>query len=95
MRGDGWLEKLRDAEIEDLGDDVPVGIDGEEDVLGLQVAVDDPLRVRVRERREERQDDRQRVLEREPPLLVHERRERLAAQELHDDHQRVGDMRRR
>jgi len=78
---------LRDAEVEELhGPRRHLGeaVHGEKEVVRLHVAVDDPLRVRLREplHRLENEVDRVTLVEALPELL--ELAERLALQELHD-----------
>ena len=59
------LLELRDPEIEHLGDlVVVVRRADEEDVLGLQIAVDDPLLVRAPRARADLAEDARRVAER-------------------------------
>ena len=77
---------LRDAEVEHLGDVVVVvGLAHEEDVLGLEIAVDDALLVRAIERAAHLVDDPDRLLESEAVGVVQALVERLADQHLHDD----------
>ena len=73
-------ERTGETEIGELHD--AVGRD--EDVLGLEVAVDDPFRVRVLEGRERLADDVGRLRGREPPARVQELADRPSADVLHD-----------
>jgi hypothetical protein len=76
--------ELGDAEVEHLDEVLVVAADDEIDVLGLEVAVDDALLVRRRQRRAALGHDGQRVLERQPGA-TDARRQRLAVEELHDE----------
>ena len=87
-RPDGEAERLerarleaaaRDAEVGD--DDAPVGRD--EDVVGLEVAVDDARRVGGAEPRADRADDLDRAPDPERPFALEEPPERLPFDELH------------
>jgi hypothetical protein len=90
LRLDRRSLRLGDAEIEQLGRDLSVGIDVEEDVRRLEVAMGDPELVRVLQRGEERQHDRDRLARRERLLALVVRVERLAAEELeHEDERAV------
>ena len=60
----------------------------EEDVLGLEVAVDDPRLVRLVERAAHRDEDGKRPLHRERPLGAHRLVQVLPLEELHDDVER-------
>jgi hypothetical protein len=79
--------ELRDTEIEELGPLAAhhLGIADEEDVLGLEIAVDDAAHVRRVQRARDRPHDAQRVADleyseaRQPPI------ERLTLEELHHD----------
>jgi hypothetical protein len=81
------LVSLGDAEVEDLGalaaGDLAVG--HEEDVLGLEIAVDDASPVGGVERRRDLAQDPQRVLGRQATEALEARVEGLALEELHDD----------
>jgi hypothetical protein len=74
-------ERPRDAEVDDL--DVAVG--RQQDVLRLHVAMDDPLAVRVIERRSDAARDMTCGVDVQPPEPIEERAERGAVQMLHDD----------
>ena len=69
------------SEVGDL--DLPVTTD--DDVLGLDVAVDDPRRVGCPERAEDRLEDREGLPRRERRLLVDDVPQRLALDELHHE----------
>jgi hypothetical protein len=83
----GVVGQLGDAEVEDLGalaaGDLAIG--HEEDVLGLEIAVDDASPVGGVERRRDLAQDPQRVLGRQATEALEARVEGLALEELHDD----------
>ncbi len=60
------VRHARDPEVDELGRDLARGPAREEDVLGLDVAVDDVLPVRGGERAHDRDEDLERLLHREP-----------------------------
>ncbi|MCO5170068.1 MAG: hypothetical protein M9894_27345 [Planctomycetes bacterium] len=71
--------RLGDPEVEEPH--VPVV--GQHDVVGLEVAVDDPRRVRLGQRLERLLPERQDLRRRRPPGPRQPRRQRLAAHEVH------------
>jgi hypothetical protein len=83
----GVVRQLGDAEVEDLGalaaGDLAVG--DQEDVLGLEVAVDDAAAVRGVQRRGDLAQQPQRLLGRQPTVPLEPRVEGLALEELHHD----------
>jgi hypothetical protein len=79
---------FRDAEVEDLRDDVPIGLDREEHVSRLHVAMDDPLLMHVVHRGEDRQRERDGLRCRERPALAHRFFECSATKKLHDEAER-------
>jgi hypothetical protein len=76
------IEQLRDPEVEQLGKDT-VGVRREEHVLGLEVAVRDPLGVRRVQRAGKRPQDRERLAERQVALARDPAVEGLAVEVLH------------
>src|SRR5690606_22643200 len=77
-------EGLGDPEVEHLHDRPGLALDpGEEDVVRLEVAVDDALLVRLRERAEDRADDLDGLVDRRRPLALDPRRQQLSLQQLH------------
>ena len=76
---------LREAEVDDLDEVAARAHRLEDDVLGLEIAVDDAEVVRFGERGEHLPQDVDDAPERERPLLVRDAREVLAAQELHHE----------
>jgi hypothetical protein len=81
---------LGDAEVDDLGhvSARPVGHD--EDVRGLDVAMDDALRMRGRERARDRQEHLDRLLRRHPAPPLQPAGERHALEELHHQERLAG-----
>jgi hypothetical protein len=79
------LQDLGDAEVEHLDG---AGL-GDEDVVGLEVAVDDALHVRARERAQDRDHDLHRAGVRQALAVLGQVGERLAAQELEHDVRRA------
>ncbi len=77
--------RLRDPEIEQLRHHEPARLLREEHVLGLQVTVDDPRRVRRRERRKHLDRDLHDGPRLHLPVALDALRERLAAEPLHHD----------
>ena len=78
------LRPLGDAEVEHLGG-LAVVVLLEEDVLGLEVAVDHAERVRAGQRAGSVSDQTMCAYVVEPTVTLETRRERLAAQVLHGD----------
>src|SRR6185437_15728503 len=76
--------ELGEAEIEDLGEQLALLVLGQEDVLGLQVAVDDVGRVRLRQAAADLGHDRDRGLDVQPPDLGHALVQGLALEQLQD-----------
>ncbi len=74
-----------DPEIDDFVVVFSVARRHQDDVRRLQVAVDDPLRVRFREAARDRVGDADRLLGRQPAERVDAAAERLTRQELHRD----------
>ncbi len=84
-RRHGLDAHLREAEVHDL-DEVAAGADLlEDDVLGLEIAMDDAEVMRFRERGEHLPKEADDATERERPFSYWIAREVLAAQELHDE----------
>ncbi len=82
--------QLRDAEVEHLYVLATRAQRLDEDVLGLEVAVDDAGRMRVVERGKRLAEQLCDARGRQRPLVAHDLRERAAAQHLHDDVQGAG-----
>ena len=78
------LDRLRDAEVDDLHE-VGVAALDQVDVLGLHVAVEDPLGVRGAERARHLAGDAQAALDRQRRLAHRQLGQRFAVEELHDD----------
>ncbi len=78
------LRVLRDAEVEHLGDLVIV-VRHQEDVVGLEIAVDDARLVRAAEGARDVRDHAHGVHVRQPAQLEEPVRERLAVEQLHRD----------
>ena len=78
------LDRLRDAEVDDL-DEVGVAALDQVDVLGFDVAVEDPLGVRGAERAGDLAGDPQAALDRQRRLAHRQLGQRLAVEELHHD----------
>ncbi len=76
------VEIARDAEVEDLDDLAPVALLRHEDVLGLEVAVDDALLVRGRQRLEDALEVVEHEIERDA-ALGQAIAQRLAVEQLH------------
>ncbi len=76
---------LREAEVDDLHEVAAAAHRLEDDVLGLEVAVDDVEVMRFGERRERLSEHVDHAPERERPVLVRHAREVFAAQVLHDE----------
>jgi len=101
--GDAEVEDLHEVErLLALGDRVEPGLvrdlpdqlaaplaPREHDVLGLEVAVDDPLGVRGPQRARHLVHDGDRAQEVQPPLALHDRVQRLAVQKFHDEEHRA------
>ncbi|MGC4079514.1 MAG: hypothetical protein QM702_21230 [Rubrivivax sp.] len=81
----GSLDDLADAEVDDLDDLAPVALRHEEDVRRLEIAVDDPARVRLAEAAGDLPADDQRVADVEEAVALQARGERLSGEELHRD----------
>ena len=80
------LRQLRDAEVEDLHADRPVGAALEEDVRRLEIAVDDAGAVGVGEAQPDLLDDRVELVEADRARALQAIDERLALEQLeHDD----------
>ena len=73
-------DQLRDAEVEHLGFDLAAG---QQDVLGLEVAVQHALLVRRLDRRADRRQDPHRPRRLEPSFAVQHAAQILAAHQLH------------
>ncbi len=82
------LGHLGEAEVEHLGVVAQAAVGGEEDVLRLEIAVDDPLEVRLLEGAAALDEDGHRALGRERALLADHLVQVLALQVLHDDVER-------
>ena len=81
----GVDEQLGDAEVHHL--DLAEAGDG--DVVRLQVAVDDVVGMGRADRREELLGDVERLVDGHAALVLEDRAERLALDELHDDEERL------
>ena len=81
---------LRHAEVEDLRDDVAVGIGSEKDVVRLQVAMHDAGAMSVRKGGQHRERNVDRLVQRKLAPLHQVVAERLAVQQLHHDRERGG-----
>ena len=79
------LAHLGEPEVDDLHEVAPRTHRLEDDVLGLEVAVDDPEVVRFAERGQRLPQNVHNATERERPLFVGDARQVPAAQELHDE----------
>jgi hypothetical protein len=80
------LRQLRDAEVEDLHALVPVGAPLQEHVRRLEIAVDDPDLVRVRQPHPHLVDDRVQLVEGDRPRALQPIDQRLALEQLeHED----------
>ena len=75
--------RLGHAEVDDLGHR-PAVVQGDQDVRGLEVAVDDPLLVRVLHRLADRDEQLQPLAGRQPPLVA-VLGDRDALDQLHDE----------
>jgi hypothetical protein len=84
-RGDARRGALGEAEVEQLEKALAVIVTTDEEVGGLEVAVDDARLVRRGERAGRLQEEPHDLGERELPLAVDEVAERLAVQQLHDE----------
>src|SRR5205823_10539538 len=73
---------LRDAEIEQLAEQLAAARVAQVDVVRLDVAMDDAALVRARERSTELRDDLRRVLDGDAPELLEVRREIATLEEL-------------
>src|SRR5262249_15657423 len=80
-------EDLADAEVEDLRLQSAGGRLVQVDVRRLEIAMQDPVRVRRREAARERDDDGERLVDAELPLAREQRAERLPLQQLHQEEQ--------
>ncbi len=95
VRRPAVAEGVGDPEV----DDPDVAVAREEDVAGFDVAVNDPPRVRRRERLGDRHRDPERLGQRQAPALGEDRLEVRPVDQLHDDvldapvHARVEDRR--
>jgi hypothetical protein len=90
-RAAGAVERrveLGEAEVQDLGEQLALFVLREEDVLGLQIAVDDVGRVRLGEATAGLRDDRERRLDVEVADLRHSLVERLAFEQLEHEERR-------
>ena len=76
---------LRDAEVEDLHEVLLPGALGEDDVVRLEIAMDDPLAVRLGERAADLRDDLLDARGRDRAVLLEDVRDAPALHELHDD----------
>ena len=79
------VEELHQAEVEHLDEVVIVVLPQEHDVGRLQVAVDDPQRMRLSQRAADLLRHVDDALLRERALLLHRLRQRAAVEELHGD----------
>ena len=86
----GALHRLGDADVEDLHHPRAVRPAGEEHVGRLDVAVDDAERVRLGDARARLAEVVDGVGHREDPARLHELRQVLALEHLHDDVRRAG-----
>jgi hypothetical protein len=84
--------ELGDAEVEDLGGEgrLTPARDGEEDVLGLEIAMNDALRVGLLERVADLTEDLGDVAERQGPDALQAVGQLLALQQLHHQEGRAG-----
>ncbi|MGK3982715.1 hypothetical protein WME99_06740 [Sorangium sp. So ce136] len=83
--GEGLVRELRHAEIEQLGEVAAALLGRDEDVLGLQIAVRDPRRVRGVERVGDALEERRGAARRQAPLASDQRAERQPVEQLHDE----------
>ncbi len=74
---------LREPEVDQLRDDVVADVAGEKDVRRLEVAVEDVHVVRLRERRRDREEEPERVLDREKVTLREDGAQIGPAEQLH------------
>nr|WP_236644675.1 hypothetical protein [Sorangium cellulosum] len=83
--GEGVARELRHAEVEQLGEAAAARLGGHEDVLGLQIAVRDPGRVRGVERVGDALEEGDGAARREADLAPDQRAEREPVEQLHDE----------
>jgi hypothetical protein len=83
------LGDLGQAEVEHLGKVADAAVGAEEDVLWLEIAMHDPLRVRLLQRAADLDEHGDRPLDRDRALAAHRLVEVLALEVLHHDVERA------